>query len=126
MPQVGDRCWIAYYAAAGGNWGLAGHELTELGKLLEQGAITRPKYAPQLSMFVTSHLARLLQTVEARDLNAFNSAFTAATDAANVYHRTLGHPEIIWKLPPEPPAQYHLGPQPQVDQRPSEKLPGAP
>jgi hypothetical protein len=113
MPQVGDRWWLSYYAAQGGNWALAGHELRELAKLLDQGSITRPKYSPQLTMFVKSHVGRLLRLVEDADLSGFKDAFAAATDAANTYHRTLGHPEIIWQLPPEPPQQLDLRPQPE-------------
>ncbi len=125
MPQVGDRWWISYYAVLGGNWALAGHELRELGKLLEQGSITRPKYAPQLTMFIRSHVGKLLKLVEDRDLKGFKDAFTAATDAANTYHRQLGHAEIIWQLPPEPPAQLDLRPQPGAAATGGES-PGAP
>ncbi len=108
MPQVSERYWIAYYAAHGGNWTLAAYQLNELLGLLRQGALTRPQYDQQLSTFERVHVAALVRAIEARDLTAFDEAFQKATDAANMYHRALGHPEIIWRLPTHPPQHLDL------------------
>jgi len=108
MPLVSDRYWIAYYAAHGGNWALAAHEIAELAKLLQQAALTRPKYEPQLTAYERTTVADLLQAIGARDLASFDAVFRKGTEAANAYHKSLGHPEITWRLPRQPPDHLDL------------------
>jgi len=112
MPEVSQRYHIAYYAARGGNWALARYQLRELGGLLQLGAATRPKYATQLAAFETVHITALLAAIDGRDFARFELAFTRATEVANIYHQTTGHPEIIWRLPAQPPEHLDLSPQP--------------
>ncbi len=111
MPEVSDRFWISYYAARGGNWALAAHQLNELAGLLRMGALTRPQYAQQLAAFEDAHIDALQRLIEAQDFDAFERAFHKATQAVNLYHRATGHPEIIWRLPPHPPQHLDLSPQ---------------
>ncbi len=115
MPEVSQRYHIAYYAARGGNWRLAAYQLRELGGLLRLGAVTRPKYAAQLAAFEKVHLSALLGTVARHDFPTFERAFERATEVANIYHQATDHPEIIWRLPPDPPDHLDLGPQPEPD-----------
>ena len=108
MPMVSNRYWIAYYAAHGGNWALAAHEIRELAKLLQQCALTRPQYEPQLTAYERTTIADVLQAIATRDLGTFDTVFSKGTDAANAYHKSLGHPEIVWRLPPQPPDHLDL------------------
>jgi hypothetical protein len=119
MPEVSQRYHIAFYAAKGGNWRLAAYQLRELGGLLRLGAVTRPKYAPQLTAFEKVHLSALLEAVAHRDFPTFERAFARATEVANIYHQATDHAEIIWRLPPDPPDHLDLGPQPEPDAQPS-------
>lgn len=115
MPAVGQRYWIAYYAARGGNWALARYQLRHLALLLRRGAVTRPKHAANLTEYERGSIGPLMEAVQGRDLNAFEQAYRRATDVANDLHRELGHPDIVWRLPPDPPAQFDLAPQPEVE-----------
>ncbi len=108
MPMVSDRYWIAYYAAHSGNWALAAHEIRELAKLLQQCALTRPQYEPQLTAYERTTIADLLQAIATHDLGTYDAVFRKGTDAANAYHRSLGHPEIVWRLPQQPPDHLDL------------------
>jgi hypothetical protein len=118
MPAVGERYWIAYYAAQGGNWALARYQLRHLAMLLRRGATTRPKHAGNLLEYERSSLGSLFDAIEARDFGAFSRAYTEATAVANRLHVDLGHPDIVWRLPGMPPAQFDLGPQPEPDPKP--------
>jgi hypothetical protein len=113
MPEVSQRYHIAYYAAKGGNWRLAAHQLHELAGLLRLGAQTRPQYATQLLGFERIHVTAMLDAVAGRDFATFEAAFRRGTEVANIYHEATGHPEISWRLSPHPPDHLDLGPQPE-------------
>ena len=110
MPQVADRYWISYYAARAGNWPLAAYQLRELVGLLRRGALTRPKYRADLLAFEGSQMDALLRAVAAEDITAFERAFREGSEVANAYHRSTGHPEIVWRLPMRPPEHLDLTP----------------
>lgn len=115
MPAVGDRFWIAYYAAQGGNWALARYQLRHLAMLLRRGAITRPKHAANLTEYERASLGPLFDAIQARDFTRFRLAFDDATAVANRLHVELGHPDIVWRLPEARPPQLDLGPHPEPD-----------
>jgi len=121
MPAVSERYWIAYYAAKGGNWALARYQLRHLAVLLRRGAITRPKHAANLTEYERSSVGPLLEAIQVKDFAAFELAYQRATAVANDLHRELGHPDIVWHLPPDPPAQFDLGPQPEVEPKRDER-----
>src|SRR5713226_9890983 len=56
MKEVGERYHILYYAAKGGNWQLAKHELSQVISLHKAGATLRPKYAADLTSFIQNYL----------------------------------------------------------------------
>ena len=112
MPAVGDRYWIAYYAAQGGNWALARYQLRHLALLLRKGAITRPKHSADLLEYERASIGPLLDAIQSKDFAAFEQAYQRATEVANELHRELGHPDIVWRMPAEAPQQFELGPQP--------------
>lgn len=123
MPEVSQRYHIAYYAAQGGNWRLAAHQLRELAGLLRLGAVTRPQYQVQLLGFEKVHITALLEAVAQRDFTRFARAFQRGTEVANTYHEVTGHPEIIWRLSPNAPDHLDLGPQPEPDPTPESESP---
>jgi hypothetical protein len=110
MPEVSDAYWYAYYAAKGGNFALARYYVKKVASLLRLCATTRPKYAKLLGAFETGSLGPVLAAVEARDFAAFEAAYHRGVAVANRMHVETGHPEIVWKLPPEPPRHLALGP----------------
>ena len=68
MPDVGARVWKLYYAAQAQNWPLAKFQLKEARKLMELGAITRPKYEENLGKFLEEHVKPMMAALEAEDL----------------------------------------------------------
>src|SRR5919202_3616336 len=87
MPHVGERFWIAYYAARGGNWAFAAYQLRHLAMLLRHGALTRPKHAANLAEYERTWLTRLQDVIKQRDFKTFEQTFQEATDEANRLHR---------------------------------------
>jgi hypothetical protein len=93
-------CW---HAATGGNWDLSAYYLRRTRSLLRGLSVTRPKYAEQISEYDAGVLEELYQALLAHDRVAFGALYGRATDQANEYHVTTGHPYIRWVLPSEPP-----------------------
>jgi hypothetical protein len=110
MPEVSRRYWILFYAAQGGNWRLAAHQWRQLRHLFNIGSITRPKRAKELQAFQAGAMKHLEEAIEARDWTAFDKAYRDGMALANRFHETTGHPEIRWKLPPDPPSDLDLSP----------------
>jgi len=93
-------CW---HAASGGNWDLSAYYLRRTRSLLRGLAVTRPKYADQVRDYDTGVMEDLYQSVLARNDAGFGALYRRATDEANGYHVTTGHPYIRWALPTQPP-----------------------
>lgn len=110
MPEVSDAYWYAYYAAKGGNWGLARYYVKKTGSLLKLCAIARPKHQARLEAYAAHTLEPLQQAIAAKDFAAFELTYVAGIAEANRYHVETGHPEIVWKLPAQAPEHLDLGP----------------
>lgn len=109
MPEISDAYWYAYYAARGGNFELARYYVKKVASLMKLCATTRPKYAKYTDAYDAGTLKPLLEAIEARDFAAFEARYRMGIEVANRMHAETGHPEIIWKLPPEPPQHLELG-----------------
>lgn len=103
MRSVGHCQAMAWHAAHGGNWDLAAYYLRRTRSLLRGLAVVRPKYAAQVAEYDRGLLEDAYQALLARDLEAFDRGFDAATDQANAYHVDTGHAYIRWQVPDEPP-----------------------
>jgi len=117
MPEASDAYFAAFYAAKGGNFALARYMVRKIKSLFRMGAMTRPKYAKLLEAFIAGQLDPLEAAAEACDPAAFEALFGRATEVANRMHAETGHPEIRWRLPPEPPRHLDLGPVPSEPRR---------
>jgi hypothetical protein len=113
MPLVSERYWTLYYAAKGGNWALADYELRGLKSLWTKMSTTRPKFKGMLDNYAKNIFEPLAQQIAAKDFAAFDKTYRQGIDLANTMHRATDHPEIVWKLPPNPPQHLDLGPQPE-------------
>jgi hypothetical protein len=108
MVEVSDRFWLLYYAAKGGNWDLARHELSETRKAFQLAAIVRPKYQEALDAFDLEHMVALQNAIKAEEFGPFERVYRDAIDIANELHVTLGYSYIDWRLPKDPPAHLRL------------------
>ncbi len=110
MPEVSIYCM--FYAARCGNWGLARYCLGQIRALFRVGATTRPRMPPYLEAFNRDYLGLIEAAVRNQDWAAFEVAYRQGIVGANETHAAVGHPEIIWPLPPTLPQHLCLGPIP--------------
>ena len=59
MTEFGNRFIDVYFAAKGGNWGLADYQLEEMVELIEVGELTRPEKAALLQSFEHEYIDAL-------------------------------------------------------------------
>ncbi len=111
MRDVSDRYWILYYAAKGGNWELAAYQLRGLRSLWKKMSMTRPKYTGMLDNYSQKIFDPLEQQIAAKSFPEFDRFYRQGIELANKMHVASNHGEVVWKLPPEPPAHLELGPR---------------
>ena len=110
MKEIGERYHILYYAAKGGNWKLAQHELKQIISLMKAGATLRPKYSHDLNSFIQTHLNSMGDSIEAREWTKFEHEYKKAIDESNKLHDKYGYSFIRYVLPKTPPEFYDLNP----------------
>ncbi len=103
MLEYGNRFYIMYYAAKNGNWDLASYQLKEALEIQETGEITRPGRAPMLKSFESAYLGQLNNTINAKDWNAFQTAYNNTVQGCNGCHAANQFPYIKYTLPSIPP-----------------------
>ena len=108
MKEVGERYHILYYAAKGGNWALAKHQLSQVISLHKAGATLRPKYAHDLTSFIQTHLNPIGDAIAAKDWKKFQETYQKGIDGSNQLHEKYGYSYIRYVLPKNPPEFYDL------------------
>ena len=108
MKEVGERYHILYYAAKGGNWQLARHQLSQVISLHKAGATLRPKYAPDLTTFIQNHLNPIADAIAARDWKKFDELYHKGIEGSNILHEKYNYGYIRYVLPKNPPEFYDL------------------
>jgi hypothetical protein len=104
MIEYGNRFTNTYYAAKGGNWGLAEYMLDEALEIQEVGEATRPERADALKAFEDAYVGPLEDAIKAKDFGKFETAFNAGVKGCNGCHASQGKPFIEYSLPDTPPA----------------------
>ncbi len=104
MIEYSNRFSDTYYAAKGGNWGLAAYQIKEALEIQEVGEATRPARAGALKAFETAYLEPLNAAIEAKDFQKFDAAFKASVKGCNGCHASQGFPYIEYVLPEAPPS----------------------
>jgi hypothetical protein len=120
MKEVGDRYHILYYAAKGGNWKLAKHELNVIISIFKAGSVLRPKYNNDLTSFAQTYLNRISERIEEEDWSGFDEAYRKGIDEANKLHEKYGCEYIRYVLPSNPPTQLDLGPAKKIPKNPTD------
>ncbi len=108
MKEVGERYHILYYAAKGGNWQLAKHQLSQVISLHKAGAILRPKYAPDLTTFIQNYLNPIGDAIASKDWKKFDELYHKGIEGSNVLHEKYNYGYIRYVLPKNPPEFYDL------------------
>jgi hypothetical protein len=112
MVEVSDRMWKCYHAGRARNRPLARYELSEATKIMKTAIAVRPKYTESMQRFIAEEIASLRSVIEAEQWDGLEEAFAAVVGATNRYHEEFDKGFIVWKIPPEPPADLDLAPRP--------------
>jgi hypothetical protein len=99
MREIADRFSNSYWAANGGNWGLAQYQLMGLREALEVAKTRRPSLAPVLTTFEQNYNAPLLKAINQTNLPEFNRRFTVAINGCNECHAKLGRGFLRYQIP---------------------------
>ena len=91
MREVGDRFQNMYFAAKGGNWGLAFYMSKYMNGALNPAKITKPDEYPLWASFYTDKFAPVNKAIVAKDLAAFEKEYTAVIKECNACHAGMGY-----------------------------------
>lgn len=102
MREVGDRFQNMYFAAKGGNWGLAYYMSKYMNGAMNPARITKPDEYKIWADFYKDSIGPVNNAIFAKDLKAFEKEYASAVDACNVCHVSLGYPFIKVVRQPSP------------------------
>ena len=111
MREVGDRFQNMYFAAKGGNWGLAYYMSKYMNGAMNPAKITKPDEYPMWSGFYESSIEPVNKAILAKDFAAFEKRYAEAVEGCNACHATMGYSFIKvsrLKAPPDPGLDYTL------------------
>ena len=91
MREVGDRFQNMYFAAHGGNWALAAYMSKYMNGAMNPAALTKPAQYPIWKSFYDDTFAPVNKAIQAKDLKAFDAAYTAVIDDCNGCHTGMGY-----------------------------------
>jgi hypothetical protein len=106
MKEVGERYSILYFAAKGGNWKLAQHEVKQIVSLLKVACTLRPKYLQDITSFIEAYLNPMSETIDRENWTGFRAAFQKGIDVSNSMHEKYGYGFIRYLIPKNPPDYY--------------------
>jgi len=91
MREVGDRFQNMYFAAEGGNWGLASYMSKYMDKAMNPAKLTKPKEYPAWESFYKDDFAAVNKAIAVEDKAAFNKEFNAVIASCNECHVGMGY-----------------------------------
>jgi len=91
MREVGDRFQNMYFAAKGGNWGLAFYMSKYMNGAMNPAKVTKPDEYPLWAGFYTDKFAPVNKAIMAKDGAAFEKEYTAVIKECNACHTAMGY-----------------------------------
>ena len=91
MREVGDRFQNMYFAAKGGNWGLAFYMSKYMNNAMNPAKLTKPDEYPLWASFYTEKVAPVNKAIGAKDLAGFEKEYTAVIKECNACHTAMGY-----------------------------------
>ncbi len=91
MREVGDRFQNMYFAAQTGNWALAAYMSKYMNGAMTPASLTKPAEYKVWKGFYEDTFAPVQKTIMAKDLKAFNSAYTSVIKNCNECHKAMGY-----------------------------------
>jgi hypothetical protein len=91
MREVGDRFQNMYYAAQGGNWGLAAYMSKYMNGSMNPAMVTKPKEYEDWKAFYSDTFAPVNKAITAQDFKAFAKEYNAVIKSCNACHEGMGY-----------------------------------
>jgi hypothetical protein len=91
MREVGDRYQNMYFAAKGGNWGLAFYMSKYMNGAMNPARITKPDEYGMWKSFYEESFAPVNKAIVAKDFAAFDKAYTSVMNSCNQCHAGMGY-----------------------------------
>ena len=115
MREVGDRFQNIYFAAKGGNWGLAAYMSKYMNGAMNPAKLTKPDEYKVWEGFYKGAFAPVDKAIQDKDLKAFEKAYTAVITDCNGCHAGMGYgfiKVVKMKVPADIGVDYALKSQP--------------
>ena len=107
MREVGDRFQNMYFAAQGGNWGLAAYMSKYMNNSMNAASLTKPKEYPVWKNFYESDFAPVNSAIQAQDFKAFTNAYDNVIRSCNACHIVMGY-GFITVIKQKTPSDYGI------------------
>ena len=91
MREVGDRFQNMYFAAKGGNWGLAYYMSKYMNGAMNPAKLTKPAEYPAWANFYSETFAPVNKAIFARDFKKFEKEYMAVISKCNDCHAGMGY-----------------------------------
>jgi hypothetical protein len=91
MREVGDRFQDMYFAAKGGNWGLAAYMSKYMNGAMNPAKLTKPAEYSVWESFYKETFAPVNKAIMAQDIVAFEKEYTAVIKHCNDCHVGMGY-----------------------------------
>jgi hypothetical protein len=91
MREVGDRFQNMYYAAQGGNWGLAAYMSKYMNGAMNPAKVTKPNEYEAWKAFYADTFAPVNKAITAHDFEAFAKEYDAVINSCNACHEGMGY-----------------------------------
>jgi len=91
MREVGDRYQNMYFAAKGGNWGLAFYMSKYMNGAMNPARVTKPDEYAMWKIFYDETVAPVNKAIMAKDFAAFDKAYVSAMESCNQCHAAMGY-----------------------------------
>ena len=91
MREVGDRFQNMFFAAKGGNWGLAAYMSKYMNNAMKPAMVTKPAEYPMWKNFNDSTFTPVNDAIVAKDFKAFSAAYDKVIGSCNGCHAAMGY-----------------------------------
>jgi hypothetical protein len=91
MREVGDRFQNIYFAAKDGNWALAAYMAKYMNGSMNPASVTKPAEYKVWKGFYDNNFAAVNKAIMAKDMKAFDAAYTAIIPECNTCHQGMGY-----------------------------------
>lgn len=91
MREVGDRFQNMYFAAKGGNWGLAAYMSKYMNGAMNPAKVTKPAEYESWKSFYSDTFAPVNKAIAAQDFKAFEKEYNAVIPSCNACHAGMGY-----------------------------------